>query len=91
MKNWIKKINENKFQFFFFLGILAFLFISLIVIGTVGNNQTDTPNDDNIQNGDAGDCYRKDGYIYYKKFGDAFRYKERDKRTIKISASSWLF
>ena len=38
-------------------------------------------NDDNIQNGDAGDCYRKDGYIYYKKFGDAFRYKERDKRT----------
>ena len=50
MKNWIKKINENKFQFFFFLGILAFLFISLIVIGTVGDNQTDTPNDDTIQN-----------------------------------------
>ena len=50
MKNWIKKINENKFQFFFFLGILAFLFISLIVIGIVGDNQTDTPNDDTTQN-----------------------------------------
>jgi len=30
---------------------------------------------------DAGDCYRKDGYIYYKKFGDDFRYKVRDTRT----------
>lgn len=43
MKNWIKKINENKFQFFFFIGVLAFLFVSLIIIGTVNNDQTEDP------------------------------------------------
>ena len=41
MKNWIKKINENKFQFFFFIGILAFLFVSLIIIGATNNDPVD--------------------------------------------------
>ncbi|MBQ8292599.1 MAG: M23 family metallopeptidase [Bacilli bacterium] len=45
MKEWIKKINENKFQFFFFVGVIAFLFVSLIVVGIVGDNQVDTPDD----------------------------------------------
>ena len=43
MKNWIKKINENKFQFFFFIGILAFLFVSLIIIGATNNDPVDEP------------------------------------------------
>ena len=47
MKEWIKKINENKFQFFFFASVLAFLFVSLIVVGLVGDNQVDDPLDDN--------------------------------------------
>lgn len=47
MKEWIKKINENKFQFFFFVGVLAFLFVSLIIVGVVSDNQVDDPVDDN--------------------------------------------
>ena len=43
MKNWIKKINENKFQFFFFIGILTFLFVSLIIIGATNNDPVDEP------------------------------------------------
>ena len=33
--------------------------------------------DSNYTDGDYGDLYKKDGYFYYKKFGDAFRYKEK--------------
>lgn len=47
MKEWIKKINENKFQFFFFVGVLVFLFVSLIIVGITGDNQVDDPVDDN--------------------------------------------
>ena len=46
MKEWIKRINENKFQFFFFVGVLVFLFVSLVIVGVVSDNQTDDPIDD---------------------------------------------
>lgn len=42
MKNWIKKIGQNKFQFFFFVGILALLVIALIVSASI-NHKTDNP------------------------------------------------
>ena len=44
MKNWIKKIGQNKFQFFFFVGIVALLAVALIVSATL--NGTDDPIDD---------------------------------------------
>ena len=44
MKNWIKKIGQNKFQFFFFVGIVALLAVALIVSATMDG--TDTPPDD---------------------------------------------
>lgn len=46
MKNWIKKIGQNKFQFFFFIGILSVLAIALIISASVDNN-VDEPIDDN--------------------------------------------
>ncbi len=45
MKKLIKKIGQNKFQFFFFVGILALLAIALIVSVTM--NQTEKPIDPN--------------------------------------------
>lgn len=36
MKNLIKKIGQNKFQFFFFVGILAVLVVALIVSASLG-------------------------------------------------------
>lgn len=48
MKNLIKKIGQNKFQFFFFVGIVALLAIALIVSTVMSNNDKtpdpDTPN-----------------------------------------------
>jgi stage II sporulation protein Q len=41
VKDWIKKIGQNKFQFFFFVGILALLVVALVVSTTI----TDAPND----------------------------------------------
>lgn len=43
MKKWIKKVGQNKFQFFFFVGILALLFIALVLASTM--QPIDTPND----------------------------------------------
>lgn len=45
MKNLIKKIGQNKFQFFFFVGILALLAVALIVSATL--NSTEEPVDPN--------------------------------------------
>lgn len=45
MKNWIKKIGQNKFQFFFFVGILSLLAVALIVSASLNN--IDDPIDDN--------------------------------------------
>lgn len=45
MKNLIKKIGQNKFQFFFFVGILALLAVALIVSATL--NPTEEPVDPN--------------------------------------------
>ena len=46
MKNWIKKIGQNKFQFFFFIGIISVLALALIISASVDNN-VDEPLDDN--------------------------------------------
>lgn len=47
MKEWIKKISENKPQFFFFVGVLAFLFVSLIIVGVTGGNEIENPDQGN--------------------------------------------
>ena len=47
MKEWIKKISENKLQFFFFVGVLAFLFVSLIIVGVTGGNEIEDPDQGN--------------------------------------------
>ena len=39
MKNWIKKISQNKFQFFFCVGMFALLLGSLVLASTVGTNE----------------------------------------------------
>lgn len=44
MKKWIKKVGQNKFQFFFFVGILVLLFVALILASTM--QPVDTPPDD---------------------------------------------
>ena len=44
MKNLIKKIGQNKFQFFFFVGILVMLAAALIVSATL-NKQTTPPSE----------------------------------------------
>lgn len=44
MKKWIKKVGQNKFQFFFFVGILALLFVALVLASTM--QPIDTPNDE---------------------------------------------
>ena len=43
MKNILKKIKENKFQFFFFVGLLALLLVALVVSN--GPDKIDTPDD----------------------------------------------
>lgn len=47
MKEWIKKINENKTQFFLFVGILVVLFASLIIVGVVKDKPVEEPIVDN--------------------------------------------
>lgn len=44
MKNLIKKIGQNKFQFFFFVGILSLLVVALIISSVINN--ADDPIDD---------------------------------------------
>lgn len=38
MKNLIKKIGQNKFQFFFFVGIVSVLVVAIIVSSVIDNN-----------------------------------------------------
>ena len=45
MKNWIKKIGQNKFQFFFFVGVLAVLLVALVISASI--NGREGPVDDN--------------------------------------------
>ena len=48
MKSWIKKIGQNRFQFFFFVGILALLFVALVLSATadpIDDNPIDDPKD----------------------------------------------
>lgn len=46
MKNWIKKIGQNKFQFFFFVGIVCLMFVAIIVGSVNSNKPVENPNDD---------------------------------------------
>lgn len=48
VKEWIKKIGQNKFQFFFFVGILALLIVALVVSTSIKENPTpsEEPTDD---------------------------------------------
>lgn len=38
MKNWIKKIGQNKFQFFFFIGMVSVLVVAIIISATLDNS-----------------------------------------------------
>ncbi len=46
MKNWIKKIGQNKFQFFFFVGMVAVLLVAIIISAST-DSSVDTPVDQN--------------------------------------------
>lgn len=50
VKEWIKKIGQNKFQFFFFVGILALLVVALVVSTSLKEtpNIPEDPTDDPI-------------------------------------------
>ncbi len=46
MKNWIKKIGQNKFQFFFFVGMVSVLVVAIIISASLENTSDDpTPED----------------------------------------------
>ena len=46
MKNWIKKIGQNKFQFFFFIGMVSVLVVAIIISATLENTTNEpTPED----------------------------------------------
>lgn len=45
MKNWIKKIGQNKFQFFFFVGIVGLLVMAIVVASVNDNTPTESPSD----------------------------------------------
>lgn len=49
MKKLFKKIGQNKFQFFFFVGILSFVLIAIVIAAST-NPLTETPNDDIVNN-----------------------------------------
>ncbi len=46
MKNWIKKIGQNKFQFFFFVGIVGLLVLAIVVASVNDNTPTEGPSND---------------------------------------------
>ena len=52
MKKLLKKIGQNKFQFFFFVGILSFVLIALVIAASTSPIE-DTPNDDVVNNNDV--------------------------------------
>ncbi|MBR2891425.1 MAG: M23 family metallopeptidase [Bacilli bacterium] len=49
MKKMSKKLGQNKFQFFFFVGILSFVLIALVIAAATPVTD-DTPNDDDVIN-----------------------------------------
>lgn len=48
MKNWIKKIGQNKFQFFFFLGLVVLLVGAIIISSTINTNDNNPPIEDQV-------------------------------------------
>ena len=48
MKKIMKRIGQNKFQFFFFVGVLSFVLIALVIAVTTTPIGTETPSDDPI-------------------------------------------
>lgn len=48
MKKIMKKIGQNKFQFFFFVGVLSFVLIALVIAVTTTPTTGETPSDDPI-------------------------------------------
>ncbi len=43
MKKLVKKIGKNKFQFIFFVGILAFVLVALVIASSTGKPDNETP------------------------------------------------
>ena len=48
MKNWIKKIGQNKFQFIFFVGIVFLMLVAIVIGSTTGKTPVETPNDTTV-------------------------------------------
>ncbi len=48
MKNWVKKIGQNKFQFFFFVGVVGALVLALVIAAVV--TPVDEPKPNNPEN-----------------------------------------
>jgi stage II sporulation protein Q len=42
MRNWLKRVDKTKLQFFFFVFVLTFVLITLVVVATI-DNQSETP------------------------------------------------
>ncbi|MBQ3000921.1 MAG: M23 family metallopeptidase [Bacilli bacterium] len=40
MKNWVKRIGQNKFQFFFFIGVVAMLVLALVISSALPENES---------------------------------------------------
>lgn len=47
MRNWLKRVDKTKLQFFFFVFVLTFVLISLVVVATI-DKQTETPVVDDV-------------------------------------------
>lgn len=76
MKNLIKKIGQNKFQFFFFVGILTLLIVALVVSSTskpVVNEPVDNPPVDIIDN-PIKDVVTKPAEVFKRPFDSTMTY-----------------
>ena len=81
MKNLIKKIGQNKFQFFFFVGLASVLLVSLVIaksVDTSANRPNDTPNVDipseNPNPDDSGNVDVKPEEVFKLPFNETMGY-----------------
>lgn len=81
MKNLIKKIGQNKFQFFFFVGLASVLLVSLVIaksVDTSANRPNDTPNVDipseNPNPDDSGNVDVKPEEVFKLPFNETMEY-----------------
>lgn len=82
MKNLIKKIGQNKFQFFFFVGLAAVILVSLVISKTIDTN-TQGPNEnpgidnptENPNPDDSGNVDVKPEEVFKLPFAESMQYQ----------------